>query len=374
MGTVPVWIGSQSRVFATTPEGRSALLRNIKRVTKTGRVAAVTYFPSGIIAYHSHHSDRSWIPTAPVQAKGATHIEIQKLSLKDFLQNLPSITFRNALMRQWFPEGASTLGYTLQGEDVAIKLQQQPPIEGTNSYEIRGVLARPLSFLDGKAVLEFLSNDQFGFGRRLRLYHDGHSGATLGLQHSSRFNSVVCVSCDGVRQRFLYKPNQIRLQTATQYLSSPNSLYAFTSPSNNQKRQLVESLRPDFVLEVNLRRKLESSMLNHGTAYDHGIIGAEIAYSIASKLLMNNRLLIMEPAMRGSDIVSRDGSVAVEARMLAGSKPRTPSYINHEVVPHIKQMIGRLRWGLSKKSFKRGIAVLCLRLEDQRILACVKEA
>lgn len=374
MVTIPVWIGSQSRVFATTPAGKAALLDNTQLPVQSNGIAAVTYFPSGMRAYHLHKTGKAWIPTAPIQAGETSQIEIQGFSLKDFLSSLPNITFGNTLRGRWFPNRASTLGYMIHGRDVKITLVQEPPVEGISSYTIHGKLARPFSFLDGKAVMEILLSDHFGFGRRLRIYHDGHSAANLGLQHSARFNSVVCVSCDGVRLRFLYKPNQIRLQTATLYQSNPNGLYSFSALGDARSELLMAPLRPDFLMEVNPVRELESNMLTHGSAYDHGTVGAEVAFSIASKMLMNDQLLILEPAMRGSDIVSRDGSIAVEARMLAGSKPRTPSYISHEVVPHFKQMLGRLRWGLSKKAFKRGIAVLCIRLEDKRILACLREA
>lgn len=360
-------------MFPVTPAGKAALLDSTRAIA-SGGIAAVTYIPSGIRAYHSHKIGKSWIPTAPSQAQGASQIEVQSLSLEDFISNLPEATLENAFRRRWFPEKTYTLGYTVHGEHVAIDLGQEPPIEGSGAFRILGKLGRPLSALDGKVVLEILMADYFGFGRRLRVYHDGHSEVRLGLQHSARFNSVLSISSDGVRNRFLYKPNQTRLQTATLYQSNPSSLYSFRSPEYHEAKHLVEPLRPDFLIEVNVLRKLESSMLTLGNAYDHGTIGAEVAFSIASRMLMNDQLLILEPAMRGSDIVSRDRSVAVEARMLAGSKPRTPSYISREVVPHMRQMLGRLRWGLSKRVFKRGIAVLCLRLEDQRVLACVREA
>ncbi|MDG6982686.1 MAG: hypothetical protein JRM74_04455 [Nitrososphaerota archaeon] len=294
--------------------------------------------------------------------------------MEDFVSNVPSIAFGNPFHRRWFPETTHTVGLAVHRGDVVVEFNQRPAITGIGSFRIQGKIARPLSFLDGKAVLEILLTDHFGFGRKLRIYHDGHSGATLGLQHSARFNSVVGVSFDGVRVRFLYKPNRIRLQTATVYQSNPKSLYSLSTPKHDEGTNLVGPLRPDFVLEVHPNREFESDMLGLGSAYDHGTIGAEVAFSIASEMLMNDHLLIMEPAMKGSDIISRDRSVAIEARMLAGSRARTPSYIQHEVVPHFKQMLGRLRWGLSQKAFKRGIAILCLRLEDRRILVCVKEA
>ena len=150
--------------------------------------------------------------------------------------------------------------------------------------------------------------------RRLRIYHDGHSEARLGLQHSARFNAVKCVACDGTRQRFLYQPNRTGLQTATIYLRKPSVLYSLVKPrwGEDTKTQLcLRELKPDFIVGVNPVRSLEWTMLDHGGAYDHGIIGAETAYSIASKMLMTDHLLMPEPAMRGAGLVSEDRSIAI---------------------------------------------------------------
>jgi len=339
------------------------------------KIVSILYAPIGVRAYHLHEMGKSWVPTAPEQARGASSIEVQSLSVDYFVSNLPRIILKNTLMKRWFPVETVVSSYSIEGENVTIELNQRQTIEGVGRFEIGGKLSRPLSFLDGDAVLEVTMTDYFGFGRKLRIYHDGHSEAKLGLQHSERFNPVTCIACDGVRERFLYRCNRTDIQMATIYLRDPSSLYSLANPDiDAQTRPLIQDLRPDFVLGVNPVRTLEWTILDHGSAYDHGTIGAEVAYLVASKMLMTDQLLMLEPAMRGSDLVSRDRRIAVEARMLAGVKPKTAACVRREAGPHLKQMMGRLRWGLSRKVFKRGVAILCLRLREREIIALVKEA
>jgi hypothetical protein len=376
---IPVRIGSQSRVFAVSPRGKMRLLddRLIRSCLVSGpsRIMVILYNPGGVRAYHMHTMGSSWVPTAPKQASGSSSIEVQNLSATRFVSHLPKVTLRNFPLKRWFPEETMVSNYSINGESVTISLEQRPAVEGINSFTIGGQLARPLSFLDGYAVMEITLTDYFCFRRRLRVYHDGYSEARLGIQHSARFNGVICITCDGVRKRFLYRSNRTGIQTATWYNSNPGDLYSLANPSyDDQTRLLAGEMRPDFVLGVEPLRKLEWAMLEHGNAYDHGTIGAEIAHSVATKMLMTKELRILEPAMRGPDLVSRDRRVAVEARMLASAKPKTASYLKLEAAPHMKQMIRRLRWGLSQNAFKRGVAILSIRLDRRKIIALIKEA
>ena len=335
---------------------------------------SVTYSPNRIRAYHRHEMGRSWIPTAPKEAQDAKSIEIRDLTAEYFVRNLPRMTLKNTYLKRWFPTQAVASSYSISGDLVEIDLDQKPGIEGVCSFAIKGNLVRPLSFLDGNALIEIAVRDHFSFGRRLRIYHNGHSAARLGIQHSARFNSVTCASSDGVRTRFLYRPNQTGFQMATIYVASPSNLYELLKPDHGgQVIRWVHALKPDFVLDVIPRRSMEWKMLDHGNAYDHGIIGAEVAYAIASRMLMTDQLLMREPAMGGSDLVSRDGSTAVEARMLAGVSQKDSTYFKTEVRPHMQQMVGRLRRGRAQKAFGRGVAILCVRLGERRIVAMIKE-
>jgi hypothetical protein len=340
-----------------------------------GKIMSIRYGPMGVRAYHMHRKGNAWIPTAPKQANGASDVEISDLTESDFFSNLPTIILQNSSLKRWFARRTIMSSVYVDKDEVTIRLEQSPAIEGVRNFTIRGRISRPLSFLDGKAVLDIAMTDCFGLGRKLRIYHDGHQAAKVGIQHSTRFNGIIHVTSDGVRERFVYRPNRTSNQIATLYLKDPTSLYSLEGAvHDDQTRLLFRELRPDFMLKVSPLRNLEWMMLDNGNAYDHGTIGAEVAHTIASKMLMSNQLLLLEPAMRGSDVVSRDRSIAIEARMLASSRARTAAYAKLEAAPHLRQMVGRLRWGLSQKAFKRGIAIMCIRLSDTRIVALVKEA
>lgn len=113
-------------------------------------------------------------------------------------------------------------------------------------------------------------------------------------------------------------------------------------------------------------------MLDHGNAYDHGMIGAEIAHSIVSNMLMGYQLVISEPARGGPDVFSSDGHFAVEARMLTRTRFMQGRSLINETFPHFRQMIRRIRWETSTRTYRRGFAVLSVQLENQ-IVALIKE-
>lgn len=376
---IPIRIGSQSRVFALSLAGRMRLLNDqwLGRLPsgETPRLLSILYSPNGVRAYHRHSVGKSWLPTAPKEAWDANSIEIEELTTTRFAQNLPKMSFENLDLKRWFPLRTLLSRCSVNRDYVEMNFSQEPAIEGVSCFSVEGRLVRPLSFLDGNALLEIAITDYFGFGRKLRIYHDGHSAAKLGIQHSMRFNSVICVTSDGTRTRFLYRPNRTGVQMATTYTASPSSLYELSKPDHDsQSSQLVRELKPNFVLDVVPRRNTEWLMLENGKAYDHGTIGAEVAYTIASKMLMTDQLLLLEPAMHGSDLVSRDGEIAIEARMLAGISAENGDYFRKTVRPHLRQMIGRLRWKLAQRAIRRGVAILCVRLGERKIVALTKEA
>jgi hypothetical protein len=284
------------------------------------------------------------------------------------------VVLDNVLLKRWFPEQTRVSGYDLDGRKLTMNLIQTPEIEGVRSFEIQSELVRPLSFLDGDVFLEIAMHDYFGFGRRLRVYHDGHSGAWLGLQHSARFDKVHSIASDGVRERFLYRSNRSGMQTATIYVRNPANLFSIVKTSDDtQTRLVVRMSRPDYAIGVSPLRNLEWMMLNYGSTYDHARIGAEVAYSIASKVLDINRLAISEPALGGADLVSRDGRFAVEARMLTGARFRQVGSIVDETLRHMRQMIRKARWELSAHSYERCFAVLTLQLGSRDLLTLVRE-
>jgi len=63
-------------------------------------------------------------------------------------------------------------------------------------------------------------------------------------------------------------------------------------------------------------RGLEEKMLHHGTFYDHGRLGAEIAYTIAKSLFPNKDFVLPEISKGGRDLFSTDDAVSVRARLI----------------------------------------------------------
>lgn len=376
--TFPIRIRSQSRVFGLSKVGTHAVSepRCFTRGYGVGSeiLLAVRYIPCEVHSYHKHTVGREWIPTAPKSVVGATSIQVRELLPKRFVTDLPNISLSNSSLRRWFPRNTTALEFRLKRYDLIIGLEQSPAIEGIRGFDIQGNLTGPLTFLDGKVILDVGLSDVFGSRRRSRIYHDGFSAARFGIQHSSRFNAIESISYDGVRLRFLYRANRTALQAATVYICKPGVAYELTHPPCSKvAKSLVSELKPEFVLGVKPIRNLETVMIEHGSLYDHGTIGAEIAYSISSGMLPFDEMVMREPSMGGPDILSKDRSVAVEARMLAGRSAESPFYASTTADPHMRQMLRRIRRGLARRDFRRGLAILSIRLGRGRILTLIKE-
>jgi len=367
--TIPIRIGSQSRVFERSGFGKKRVLNY--RPGECGspprkELLSVLYMPSGVLAYHRHEIGRSWVPTAPRGVLGTGSIRVQSLSPREFLSNVPCFALLNRSKQPWFPIQTIVLGCEVDGDVMRARVSQNPRMEGIGVFEIIGRLARPLTFLDGRAVLEVSLTDIFKAERELRIYHDGHSNPALGIQHSTRFDLVTSIGFDGVRLRLLYGTRRSGPQVATLYRSRPDGLYHFVRADHNcQVNSLVRELRPNFVLGVTLARRLEQSMLKHGRTYDHGILGAEIACSIASKTLMDDALRMSEPAVGGPDLLSGDRRTAIEARLLTRTRSMSLTASVREAARHFKQMKERLHWEMSAQGYKRGLAILSLQLSSQ---------
>src|SRR5207249_9438397 len=162
----------------------------------------------------------------------------------------------------------------------------------------------------------------FGGPVVIRLNHDGNRRTFLGVRMHRKNFRVRFMSFDGVRLRFLYEyyPG---LSSTTVYLKEPSLLYRlgemtelpldYYNIAAVDKMSLVESVKP--------LGKLETEMVNHGSNYETGRLGAEIAYTIVGEKLGHKESVLQEPARRGVDISTRDRKLVVEARFIIKVEP-----------------------------------------------------
>ena len=80
--------------------------------------------------------------------------------------------------------------------------------------------------------------------------------------------------------------------------------------------------------------------MNHGSNYETGRLGAEIAYTIVGEKFGHKESVLQEPERRGVDIYTRDRKLVVEARFIIKVEPDD---LKTQIERDMMQMVRKLR-------------------------------
>lgn len=306
-------------------------------------VLKVTYREKQMTVYHRYEGKGVWVPSAPTRVgkpNDALTIDVDHLDGQAFLDGLPEIVLRNRKRLAWMAD-ETRVSKAFEGHRIKLRLKQKPAIEGTEGVDL---LAESVGKLDVKNSIGFIDlsfRDVFRVPVVIRLNHDGNRRTFLGVRMHRKNFRVRFMSFDGVRLRFLYEyyPG---LSSTTVYLKEPSLLYRlgemtelpldYYNIAAVDKMSLVESVKP--------LRKLETEMVNHGSNYETGRLGAEIAYTIVGEKLGHKESVLQEPARRGVDISTRDRKLVVEARFIIKVEPED---LKTQIERDMMQMVRKLR-------------------------------
>ncbi len=317
----------------------------------TKAILRVSYWDTptsvGAVIYHYYQGGQNWYPTVPsdVADQGdVLTISIQILTAAQFVADLPGIDFTNLLYTDWGGAETSMTGFTLTGNDLQIQATQWDDFAGVSSFTIDGTVDGPLSFVGGTTSLDVTLTDAFGQTRDIRINYDGHTSASLGIWDSDSFATVQFISFDGVRLRFATIASSNNVDVATIWVNPPSSLYSFGSSDEVTLGFPVPYASQAFEIEhVDFSRQLEYQMLNDGTSYDKGILGAEIAYTVLEKDFGLKDMIILPPNLGGNDLISADGSVIVQARLITYAQQSAS--LNEALASELSQMTNKLHGG-----------------------------
>ncbi len=321
----------------------------------------VFYLNKGLTVYHHYEGGRTWRATVPDAAgkpgdELSIHIEI--LTREEFVKLLPKSALTNDAGFTWLPNTAQVTSFTLSGDSLKIEVGQNPSVAGISNFIINGRASPSLGFAAlVRSYLQFDVTDIFGQIRTMRVYHDGYSSPSFGLQSGDQFNKVSFFSADGVRLRVVYKSPILSVSTI--YLGDPSTLYV---PSDLVEKgldfQLTGVSKVFQIDKVSLLRQVEQDMRDSSSNYPHGRLGAEIAYTVAGKLGIKG-VVLQDPALGGADLFTKDGLVVIEARMLTDTDGAPMPQIRAELRDQLNQMLGRLNSDFGYyKSAKTGYAIL----------------
>ena len=361
-------LGTRNRIYLRTNAGtmapfRASWLEDAVPGFKQGRKSVLkAVYPGGRVTYHEYEGGTIWTGIMPEHLgdPGDTiELSISLLTKIDFLSNMPAITMENEAQFSWLPI-LSRVTRIRGGSETIMQVEQNPPLEGISKFDLCLQNSTSVEFVPGYGCfLEGEIRDFCGMLRRLRIYHDGHSVPWMGLKRGRRFPKISFMSFDGFRLRLAYGSPEIRV--ATVYLASPVPLYSVTAIRDERGIQggTEAGWRMQNSYLVELTRETEREMLRSRYRYPHGRIGSEIAYSIASRQMGFQELVLNDPSAGGADMMTRDGKTVFESRLLVITSAMTSSMRTRQVDFQLQRMRKRLRSDLSfYKEAEVGYALL----------------
>ncbi|HEV2139199.1 MAG TPA: hypothetical protein VGR53_10190 [Nitrososphaerales archaeon] len=311
------------------------------------------------MAYHQYEGGDTWMATVP-QGFGKPgqqlRIEVRMLTRNAFVDAVPKFSLANEIGFGWLPNFVTISKFSLDS-GFHFEAFQEPAVEGIDSFSVDGIASDTLGFVPGYGCyLQFRVLDWFKRDRVLRIYHNGHSRPLLGLGRSKKFPRISFISHDGIRLKVVYNSPQRSVMTI--YSADPSSIYKIESGDRRST-----SLRTHFgaidSYQIELSRNVEHEMLASKYRYPHARLGAEVAYSIASKEIDIKDVILRDPSEGGADLMSLDGKTVVEARFIAVTDAFRERVKIRQIEFQSSQLKARLKSDLAFYEWARsGYAVL----------------
>lgn len=291
---------------------------------------------------------------------------IDILTLAQFLNGIGDFTLRNDVRARWTSD-ASRLRLEPKEKGLWMRCHQTPSIEGCTDFDLSAGIVSIFRRYDGYARLDFTITDFLENHRTLALFHDGRMSPWLGIKSGRCFSRVFMISSDGVRVRVIYGRSR-EFNVAVLYNSDPSALYSIGWTTSSGANPAPSNEDVPVMGKVKLVRTLEQRMVSQGTAYDHARLGAEIAYKVANELLRLDNVVLFEPSRGGKDLVSSDGEVVIQARMLVRTRDQISQRLKDDVTRNMRNFLAKLGQDFRyNTSARRGLAVLTY-LDDSNTL------
>ena len=380
-----VKIGSQDRIYEYT-DGQTmeviqaSFLKKVVPGFQIGQdtVLAVDYVEKAVTVYHEYTGGNNWSPTARsdvAQEGDIVTLKMQVLTSDSFVANLPKVSLVNYVGKNWVSERTDIGSFALNENDLGMTLTQDPPLDDVPEFTLHGIVDEKLSFIRGDVVLQFAVQDIFGNMREMRIYHDGYSQPSFGIQAGSPFLPVALLSYDGTRFRVVYEAgDRLGFNVATIYESNPLPLYSFGSVDYTDLLVTTAGASNAFqISQVTFTRPLEKAMFDSGAPYDLARLGVEIAYKVGTENLGLKDLVINEPSQIGPDLITKDDSVVMQARFLKITSLYTQQQLQDALQQNLQDMNGALKKDFKANPAHTGVIVLSYTDSSDIIKAIVLE-
>jgi len=263
-------------------------------------------------------AETNWYVSLPADvASPSTTITVsfQLLTTDSFLSSIPAIVYENSGESLWVADFSQIKSFGLMGDNVQMNVEQES-FEGVSSFSILGTPV-PLGYSNGDTFLEVSIPNAVYQPRMLKITFDGYGEPLLAIGSGSNFSPVSLVSSDGVRLKFVSDSGGSAITISTIYQQDPSILYTPASMAPTDAYSIPGASQVYQISQVIINRQLEQSILRSDSKYDIGIVGTEIAYTVGEKNLGLTGIQIPPVSQGGADLFTQDGTVVMQARMLA---------------------------------------------------------
>jgi len=366
-----VHVGSQSRIYEysdgkTEETIQARFLQQVVPGFQVGKavILSVDFIEKNKTVYQGYNGGPNWTPTARsdvAQEGDVLTLTMEILTPEGFANDLPAVSMVNHIDANWVADETVIGNFALEGNDFSMTLTQDPEVDGVSVFTVHGTAAPILGFLRGDAYLQFGVTDVFGNVRQMRIYFDGYTQASFGIQSGTHFLPVALFSDDGVRLKVGYDAGtaETTYKIATIYESNPSSLYAFGAVDYTDLPVMTAGALTAFQIDqVTFTRPLEQSMFEGGVPYDIARLGVEIAYKVGTENLGLKDLVIVEPSQIGPDLITQDETVVVQARFLKVTNLYTQQQLQDALQQNLQDMSKELKSDFKVYSAHMGVIVL----------------
>jgi len=281
-----------------------------------------------LTSYHLYKGGKTFGPALPSEhASGGELVRVSfgPLPVDSFVKSLPAFELTNSAQLAWVADKAIVRNFVLNGDSLSMDVLQDSTASDIGEFTVTGIVDNyPSSSSQfGAILLQFHVTDYIGRTTDMRIQSDGFSSPALQIIRNGNAYDASMISFDGFRLSVAYTHSD---SVATVYVKAPSdAIYSLGKNSRVPEDYLAPvagKYSAAFQIEnVVLLRNLENNMLEHGSEYVHGRLGAEIAYVLGTERLGLQDLVIQEPSAGGRDLFTKDNIVAMQVRLLVHMDP-----------------------------------------------------
>lgn len=259
----------------------------------------------------------------------------------DFARSVPEFRLRNVSGLGSKAVRVILSDFRIEGRRIVFHATQAAADGDNIRFKPGGRLTDRVRSKSGESFLDFTLEDKVGQARRLRFYHDGQSEPRMALFTEHYYSDITHMFFDGFRLRIAYGEGLRYSRVTTVYLRNPSRLFRIRRGTSTHSSFVLNRVPAKVKwYDVAFRRKSEE--LRVESTYYPGRLGAEIAYAVAKEYLGLDGIVLVEPFRGGKDLYTKDGRIAVQARMMAHFSPGARNDIGTQVRRQLKSLSDKL--------------------------------